>query len=191
MTREEKIKKIIKNTDKNYSPYYSFLPKLIKERGYKQGIEIGVFAGGHAKAILENSDLNLLVGIDPYKIYKPGMPKIDTQEDFDCLYTLVKKRLDPKRYIHLREESDKAIYHPLFQNNQFDFVFIDGYHSYNQLKKDLANYSQLIRHGGVIACHDYHHPNFPDLTKAIDEFAEQYKTKVIECPLHAIYMEWL
>lgn len=35
-----------------------------------------------------------------------------------------------------------------------DFMFIDGDHSYEGVKKDYENYSKMIRSGGVIAFHD-------------------------------------
>jgi hypothetical protein len=188
---ESRMKWLIQDTTKHWKAYYQVLPTLIRERGYKKGIEIGVFAGGHAKAILD-TDIELLVGIDPYKIYRHGgMPSgITNQEEFDCLCDIVNRGLDSSRYTHLRMTSDEAVYNSVFQNTSFDFIFIDGFHSYDQVKKDLNNYCGLIRKGGVIACHDYKHPSYPNLTKAIDEFAKYHNTKVVECPLHAVYMEW-
>ena len=81
-----KIINIITDTDKNYAPYYDVLPNLIKERGYESGIEIGVFCGGHAEKILETG-CNL-VGVDPYKDYEPGMPLMDSQDDWEFLHEI-------------------------------------------------------------------------------------------------------
>jgi hypothetical protein len=191
MTREEKILSIIADTDKNFAPYYDVVPKLIRNRNYKKGIEIGVFAGGHAAAILR-TDIELLIGVDPYKIYKEGgMPSsICNQDDFDCLYSVVLERLGNKRYVHFKLTSDDAFILIKKIWGDFDFIFIDGKHTYDQIKRDLDNYSSLIRKGGVIACHDYNHPFYPKLTIAIDEFAREHNTKVVKEPLHAIYMEW-
>lgn len=186
-----KMLSIIKGTDESFSPYYDMIPKLIRERNYKQGIEVGVFAGGHAKAILENSDLKLLIGIDPYEMYdKGGRPGgMDTQEDFDRLYSLVIDRLKSDRYIHFKLTSDAAFASISLAWNKFDFIFIDGLHTYEQVKKDLYNYSRLIRKGGIIACHDYNHTSYPEVSKAIDEFVKQHNAEIVICPLYAIYME--
>lgn len=191
MTRKERMLSIIKGTDKSFAPYYDMIPKLIRERGYIQGIEVGVFAGGHAKAILDNSELKLLVGIDPYVMYKHGgMPGgMNDQDDFNCLYSLVINRLNTNRYKHLRLFSDDAYSQLILSKEMFDFVFIDGFHDYNQVKKDLYNYDKLIRKGGVIACHDYNHSGYPGVAKAIDEFSNEHDTKLVICPLYAIYME--
>lgn len=42
-----------------------------------------------------------------------------------------------------------------FPDNYFDFVYIDGDHSYKGAKSDLRNYYPKVRRGGVIAGHDY------------------------------------
>jgi len=190
MTREEKIKAIIADTDKNYAPYYDVLPNLIKERGYKSGVEIGVFCGGHAERLI-NSNIEHLFGIDPYQMYEPGMPLLNSQEDWDTLYEFVIKRLSQKPgiYIHFLMDSNEALESIEWTYSSFDFIFIDGLHTYDQLKQDLENYEPLIRTGGVIACHDYNHPYFPELTTAIDEFASKHNAKVNICPLHMIYID--
>lgn len=187
--RKEKILKIIVETDLSFAPYYGTLPKLINERGYKKGIEIGVFAGGHAASILNNSELKQLIGIDPYVMYKKGgcPGGMDSQEDFDCMYSLVIDRLKSERYIHFRIDSDKAI--DTLKSDRFDFVFIDGLHTYDQVKKDLYNYDKLIKKGGIIACHDYNHSGYPEVARAIDEFVRLHNAKIVICPLYAIYME--
>jgi len=176
---------IIADTDTNYAPYYDVLPDLINQRGYTSGIEIGVFCGGHAEKILATG-CNL-IGIDPYKNYEPGMPLMDNQDDWDVLHEIVMLRLKYDNYMHHRYDSNKS--YELLKNAQFDFVFIDGLHTYEQLTTDLDNYEKSIKTGGVIACHDYNHPTFPDLTTAIDEFAAKHNAKVIVCPLHLIYIE--
>jgi predicted O-methyltransferase YrrM len=187
MNSAERIADIAKEADTGCAPYYDMIPALIRERGYNRGIEIGVFVGGHAKAILDNSNLRLLIGIDPYRIYEQGLSRVESQEDFDCIYSFAMNRIGSDRYIHLRMTSDEA--YPFLSGNMFDFVFIDGLHTYEQVRRELNNYSKLIRKGGVIACHDYRHPTFPQLTVAIDNFAEEHNTGVILCPFHAIYME--
>jgi predicted O-methyltransferase YrrM len=180
---------VVSRTDNGCSPYYGIMPKLIKERGLKKGIEIGVLFGGHAKAILECPTMELLVGIDPYEMYEQGVDGIESQEDFDWVRRFAMNRVMSSKYIHILETSDNAYATVKAMDEVFDFVFIDGLHTHEQIEKDLNNYSQLIRKGGVIACHDYNHPNFPLLTKAIDDFARHHFTEVIKRELHTIYMD--
>ena len=42
-----------------------------------------------------------------------------------------------------------------FPEGYFDFIYIDGDHSYKGAKSDLINYFPKVRQGGIIAGHDY------------------------------------
>jgi predicted O-methyltransferase YrrM len=42
----------------------------------------------------------------------------------------------------------------ILNGNQLDFLFIDGDHSYEGVKKDFEMYSPLVRKGGIIGFHD-------------------------------------
>jgi len=45
-------------------------------------------------------------------------------------------------------------------DNKFDFIFIDGDHTYDGVKKDFEMYSDLVSEGGIIALHDIvEHPD--------------------------------
>ena len=215
MTYEE-IKEVQRTTDINFSPYYDVLPSLINERDYKIGCEIGVFAGGMSKSILDKTKLELMIGIDPYLEYKPnqiGMGTISTQGEFDIMCKLAMDRLDPLRFLHIRKTSDDAFcymqseiimhqhYNSFYNKTKnitdeinmklpfLDFVFFDGLHEAEQLKKDIENYVPLIKNGGIIAFHDYNHPTFPELSPVIDDFAMKQGQQLVICPLHLVYIE--
>jgi hypothetical protein len=51
---------------------------------------------------------------------------------------------------------------------QIDFVYIDGDHSYEGVSGDIATWFFKVRDGGIIGGHDYNHPNFPGVKKAVD-----------------------
>jgi len=65
------------------------------------------------------------------------------------------KNIDPR---NLEKENLRA----------FDFVYIDGMHTYEQVKKDIANYLPFIKEGGFIAGHDYV-PGFQGVMDAVNE----------------------
>ena len=189
MTRADKILALSVIVDTGCAPYYDMMPRLIKERGYRKGIEIGVLFGGHAKAMLGNDCMRLLIGIDPYRIYEQEVVGIGDQSDFESVYAFAMERLTSDRYLHIRMTSDEAYQLLSADTRMFDFVFIDGLHTYEQIKKDLDHYGDLVRKGGVIACHDYNHPDFPLLTVAIDQYASEHNTEVILGNFHAVYMD--
>ena len=55
---------------------------------------------------------------------------------------------------HIKKPSDEAIFN--LKDIKVDFVYIDGLHTYEQVKKDIVNYLPLINKGGFIGGHDYH-----------------------------------
>jgi cephalosporin hydroxylase len=51
------------------------------------------------------------------------------------------------------EETIKQV-KTIFKGDLVDFVFIDGDHRYDAIKKDYEMYSPLVRPGGIVAFHD-------------------------------------
>jgi len=62
----------------------------------------------------------------------------------------------------------------LLQGRGLDFLFIDGDHSYDGVKKDFEMYAPLVNRGGMIAFHDIvHHPTYPKCE--VDKFWNEVK----------------
>jgi predicted O-methyltransferase YrrM len=61
-----------------------------------------------------------------------------------------------------------------FQDNYFDWIYIDGNHQYEFVKQDLETYLPKIKTGGLIAGDDYGRPGWwqDGVTKAVDEAVE-------------------
>jgi len=70
---------------------------------------------------------------------------------FDSIPTLKKIGVDPLRGGNIKKTSDS-----FFNSNtyQFDVIFIDGLHTYQQVRKDIINSIKSIRQGGYILIHD-------------------------------------
>jgi hypothetical protein len=51
---------------------------------------------------------------------------------------------------------------------KFALVFIDGEHTYDACKADIAAWRPLVRHGGILCGHDYG-KMFPGVPRAVDE----------------------
>ena len=61
---------------------------------------------------------------------------------------------DKNNIKHIHKTSDDAIVD--LKGQSFDFIYIDGLHTYDQIKKDIKNYLPHVKKGGFIAGHDYH-----------------------------------
>lgn len=73
----------------------------------------------------------------------------------DDLFNFVscKKKIgvDPTSGGNVRKTSDEFF----FENkDKFDFIFIDGLHHYEQVKKDIINSLAVLNSGGIIMLHD-------------------------------------
>ena len=42
-----------------------------------------------------------------------------------------------------------------FENDFLDFAYIDGDHAFESCIQDIIKWSYKVRHGGIIAVHDY------------------------------------
>ena len=72
--------------------------------------------------------------------------------------------LDKINVVNLR--SDEA--YKKFEDNYFDFVYIDASHDYENVKKDIYNWYSKVKLNGYIAGDDYNQ-SWPDVIKAVDE----------------------
>lgn len=93
--------------------------------------------------------LNLLL----QKYTNPAYLEIGCASDlsFNSLPTLDKTGVDPNEGGNIRKTSDE-----FFANNKklYDLIFIDGLHTYSQVRVDLKNSLSCLRLGGAIVLHD-------------------------------------
>ena len=104
--------------------------------------EIGVFLGNFSAKILKYVEPKQLYLIDPWNndegmFYKKiTTPTLWTQDVRDKQYQLVKKKFNDNPCITIvREKSEIAL--ESFEDNFFDWVYIDGDHSTEAVLKDL------------------------------------------------------
>jgi predicted O-methyltransferase YrrM len=58
-----------------------------------------------------------------------------------------------------------------------DFLFIDGDHTYEGVKRDFEMYSPLVRPGGLVALHDVIAGDEPEVVRYWQELKEGYATE--------------
>ena len=155
---------------------YNIFRRILQERGLESGVELGVAYGGNSASILSIDNVTKLYGVDPY-LHMDGYddPMNLPQQEFDKLYVSVLKRLDDKRYTHIRKTSKEAVNDV---PGQVDFIFIDADHSYEGVKEDIEIWFSKVRIGGIISGHDYGHVNFPGVKKAVHEFFDVFGWQV-------------
>jgi hypothetical protein len=122
--------------------------------------EIGVWAGGFSRRIVQLRKPSELHLIDPWQ-FVPSLPErmyggsvASSQSYMDNLMASVVERFasNPSVKIH-RSTSLEAVRH--FHDCYFDWIYLDGDHSYEAVLADLNAWFPKVKIGGLIVCDDY------------------------------------
>lgn len=62
-------------------------------------------------------------------------------------------------------------------DESFDFIFLDTFHDYEQIRKELNAYYPLLKSGGMFAGHDYG-GSHEGVKRAVDEFVKQHNLEL-------------
>lgn len=145
----------MKQTD--YCPRAAFMDTLLTGNDLI-GAEIGVDVGAHAEALLTYCNIKELHLIDVWeKEYCHGY----------CIGRLLKFRtkvFDHKQFSFVASQ--------LFNDETFDFIYLDQLHDYDSVKMDLNLWFPKLKKSGIIG-----HRNYTTCQKAIDEFVASNKIK--------------
>jgi predicted O-methyltransferase YrrM len=110
------------------------------------GVEIGCCDGFSTAHILESSRLNLTV-IDPFVPDSMAPSLIGDETRFRANVEPWKDRVALiKNYSHVVSET--------FSDALIDFLFIDGDHAYEAVRRDFDQWTPRLRPGGLLAIHD-------------------------------------
>lgn len=131
------------------------LTALVDHYKPKRCLEIGCNTGATSAAILKGNDsIQEYVGVDLPAIWFIDAPAGQFARE------------DPRfRLIQLPCGSRDL---KVSEMAKFDFIFIDGDHTGDGVRFDTELARQLIAPGGIIAWHDYQHPQNPKVREYID-----------------------
>jgi SAM-dependent methyltransferase len=130
-------------------------------------LEIGCDIGDTSDYLLNGHPMLELYSIDPYENYVDWNGNaLNEREE---IYQRMMKRMERygDRFTLIRDYSDNVVNE--FEDEEFDIIFIDGLHTYDQLTKDCNNYYSKLKPGGIFSGHDYN--AITGVRKAADEFA--------------------
>jgi hypothetical protein len=146
-------KKIIKSYNRFNVPDFLNRKNLV-------GIELGVAKGEFSKKMINSGKFKLYYGVDKYS---------DHHDSKEYLETLKNVGFE-KNFILLRTSFESAL--NLFEDNYFDFVYVDGYaHGGQEGGKTLCDWIKKVKIGGII-CGDDYDQKFPLTVSAVDHLAE-------------------
>lgn len=140
--------------------------------------EIGTCSGKNAIAMLTEMNIERLYCVDSYPNYIDG-PYVRGKEIQSNYYRAMFTNLHlylPKITFVTRDSVFAA---SLFQNEFFDYVYIDGLHTEKQCYKDMGAWWPKVKKDGVLGGHDIGHVDFPGVAKAVEKFTKKMNLKFI------------
>lgn len=150
------------------------LAKWFKILGYKTGAEIGVAEGRYSKQICDrNPDVRLLC-VDIWLKYV-GNPRAHPQTEHDRNIGITRRILAPFNTEIVQAYSMDAVCNvPL---GSLDFVYIDAHHGFDWVMRDIIEWGQRVRKGGIISGHDYYHFRGAGVVEAVDAYVLAHGVK--------------
>lgn len=149
--------------------------------------EIGSWKGDFSNRILKKTYPKKLYLIDPYKFveeYKNalfgglvgGQQKMD--EIYDSVINRFQKEIRNGKLEIVRKYSYDA--HKNIKDKFFDWIYIDGNHTYEFIKQDLNNFYPKVKINGFITGDDYVNTGWWEdgVIRAVDEFVTNNKSNI-------------
>lgn len=127
-----------------------------------RALEIGVWLGAWALAVLKNVPDSSVEGIDPY----PFESGIDVRTK---MLLNMRREGVSDRYTHHDGWSDSI------RSSVFNVVHVDGLHEEEAVVQDLVAASQSLGPGGIIVVDDFRHFYFPGIASAYYQWCQSAK----------------
>ena len=165
------------------------LARIYRELGQDiVGVEVGVCRGENIWELLRACpNIKKMYGVDPWKAYAINKlnrpPNFQTITQAECdewrdrALELLAQPIKQGRVELLRKQSLDAA--KQFSDGFFDFVFIDGDHSYKAVLADLETWYPKVKPGKIFSGHDFRLRDV-DVREAVFEFAKKHGVQVNE-----------
>jgi hypothetical protein len=145
---------------------------LLRNMNVKTGIEIGIYNAENSEIIMKRLDGIKFFGVDPYLNYPEyddicNNPQVIQDKRYEMTDLLF------KHYGHnlIRKTSEDASKD--FEDNYFDFVYIDANHNTEYVKRDLNLWWPKVKNEGVLSGHDFSWHYIGTVVSAVMEFAQE------------------
>jgi len=163
----EKNKDIVKITSSISFREGDYIKKTIEKNDFKKCLEVGFANGISAVYILMNKNTTL-TSIDPFQKpqWKSEGSKLLKKLDLNKNHKLIEKKSYEALPELLKKEGDGA----------FDFIFIDGWHTFDYTLVDFFYSDLLLKIGGIIIIDDALHAGVAKCVNYIDSnYSSFYK----------------
>lgn len=153
--------------------------KLLPSGGV--GVEIGVNRGAYSKQIVALAAPKVLHLVDPWPTDSDDdyIKAYGVKDDMQVHHDMVQAEFAPqiaqgRIVVHRKYSRDCAA---LFADGQFDFIYVDGMHSYEGCLEDLRLFAPKLKGTGILMGHDFSNTDMGrrkhfGVIRAVSEFLE-------------------
>lgn len=127
----------------------TIMAKTLRELGFKEGVEVGVAEGHHAKVLCDGNPGVRLHCVDIWEKYSGYEEYPDPKK---C-YRQARERLKPYNCVFIKKFSLDAVRN--FADGSLDFAYIDSAHDFKSVAQDVSEWSKKVRVEGIVFGHDY------------------------------------
>ena len=174
---KDKLVKISSNINTNEGQQ---MYNIINKYNCKKCLEIGMAYGISAFYILQNKNAKL-ISIDPFQKSQWGYNGINLLKQVNFINR--HKLYQDKSYVILPKLLKK------YKNNYFDFIFIDGFHTFDYTLIDFFYSNLLLKLNGVIIIDDALHNGVNKCIKYIETNYSSFYKKLESTPTCAIFQK--
>ena len=201
MINQQTYKRYWRKTGLKQKGSGEFFLNHVREKNPKNFLEIGVFHGVTSRNVCDllysiHGDDFKFTGIDLFDVNilkEDQSPNAKFSNPLKNLYYNYIIKLNPyslesvqkllrkyKNNVNIIQGNSHKILKEITLDN-FDYVFLDGGHSYETVKGDLKCLKKVVENNAVILCDDYGLNYAPGVKKAIDEYVllNKFNLKVL------------
>lgn len=130
----------------------AFLLKLERSNREIDYLEVGIYAGSTIRFLQENTTKTKFTGIDLFEDFTPSDNNTHMWQNFSR--DQVWDSLDKSRVFLEKGDSVFLLHKLREEGKKFDFIFIDGNHTYQATKADMEQALPILKAGGYMAFHN-------------------------------------
>ena len=142
---------------------------------HREIVEIGSFMGRSTRALAENT-LGMVYAVDTWAgSDEEQHRKLLEGHGPDWLLEEFQRNMEGLENVYaVRRPSLDAAVSFAVACSQFDMIFVDASHDYENVKADILAWGPLLAEGGLLCGHDYHN-GAPGVIQAVNELLQGVK----------------
>lgn len=144
------------------------LGKIYQEAGFTVGAEIGVKKGDYSEIICKQVPDLTYYCVDMWDLVEDKY-----QHRRRRYLRKAQQVLSPYNVKFIKKKSLDAVKD--FEDRSLDFVYIDADHTFDNVVQDIIQWSAKVKHGGIIAGHDYFQHIYGGVVPAVDAYTRCHR----------------